>query len=550
MLAGFRLYKPILILALLFILTACSSTNEVMVPGNSNGNLNNSGIMVEANDWIYFLNIQDDTKIYRFKTDGSSLEKFSDAKGVFLNAVGDSLYYINGEDQKMHKVNLQDKSDVVVLDAPVTRLMVNGKLLYYLQEDNLYSLDADQKSKKLSEQRIMNFNVENDTIYFTNDTQQLFKLTDKEEKISEKSIMLFNVQDGAIYYKDESDQLLYKMDSSTQGAQALTQGQVTTFNVTKDAIYYAITENEVSKLMKMKLDGSQAEVIKESNPMLLCISGDWMHFLDFDMNSFQFKSVVMKTDGTSVSEYPMAMTQSSPQQEIVLAGMNEPIELHDFTLTVLKSFQTNYIKNPNPDFASVIYDTVSDEMFVFVNAKIRNTTESTLDPTSLIAFMPSLTDPSRVMYTPRIKRLTDETFHNEGFEETFYLEPNEETLIQLLVEVDRENANLYLTMGKNPGEPEVGVELQGDSYFVTSYEDAYSIMTERFPEDKVEQGPGIGFKLENETQEKMFYTFSVTKSGQSEPAYYSIERESGLIYENVMDSRYPEYSIPVKVLKP
>ena len=98
--------KNIILLAFVLVFSACSIVSDRIHQGNTNGNFINSGIMVEAKDWFYFLNIKDETKLYRFKKNGESFEKYSDSKGIFLNYWDPYLFYVNVDDKKIHQINL------------------------------------------------------------------------------------------------------------------------------------------------------------------------------------------------------------------------------------------------------------------------------------------------------------------------------------------------------------------------------------------------------------------------------------------------------------
>ena len=212
--------------------------------------------MVEAKDWFYFLNIKDETKLYRFKKNRESVEKYSDLKGIFLNYWDPYLFYVNGDDKKIHQINLNNKMDKVFSDNEVSCLLIANDLVYFIKDDKLFSMDMEaNKEKQMSDQRVMSFNVEYDEVYIANDQQELIKLGDEETKVSDKKIRIFNIFGDSVYYKDETDQFLYKMSTNGENVKRLTQKPVTMINVTEKWIYYSVNGKETYNLMKMKLDG-------------------------------------------------------------------------------------------------------------------------------------------------------------------------------------------------------------------------------------------------------------------------------------------------------
>lgn len=547
-----RHYTTIIFLALFLMVSACSSVSERMNQGNSNGNLNNSGIMVEAKDWLYFLNIKDEQKLYRFKNDGTSVEKFSDAKALFLNYIDPYLYYVSGDDQQIHQVNLNDKSDLVFSEHKVSRLLVTNDLMYYIKDDKLFSMDLKAKNEKqLSDQRVMSFNVENKDIYIVNDQQELFKLGETKTKISDKSIRVFNVLGNSIYYIDESDQHLYRMNSSGEESKVLTEKPVTMLNVSEDWIYYSDSDNGVSNLMKMKLDGSSSEVINQSTAILLCVSENWMHYLDFSMEGFQFKSVVMKTDGSNMTEYVAAPT-ATPPVEIQKANMQEQISMENYVVTVDSVYKTNLLKNTEVDDSSVIFDDVTDNMYLFVNLTFENLSDKKLEVQKLMGLMNDIDNQNmRSMYFPLIKEMKEEGYRRKDFEDQFIVESQTSKKLQLFFEIGREEPQLYLALIPNENEePTIAIELDGDSYFVVGFEEANQTMLKIFDKDKVVQKGGFGYTFQNETEEKMYYGFEVIKAKTNESVFYAVERDSGVVYEAVMDSQYPDHPIPTKQYQP
>lgn len=493
--------KNIILLAFVLVFSACSLVNPRMHQGNTIGNFINSGIMVEAKDWFYFLNIKDETKLYRFKKNGESVEKYSDSKGIFLNYWDPYLFYVNGDNKKIHKINLNDKMDKVFSDNEVSCLLIANDLVYFIKDDKLFSMDMEANNEKqMSDQRVMSFNVEYDEVYIANDQQELIKLGDEETKVSDKKIRIFNIFGDSVYYKDETDQFLYKMSTNGENVKRLTQKPVTMFNVTEDWIYYSVNDKETANLMKMKLDGSQNEIINKSNVILLCVNSDWMHYLDINLSDFQFKLVIMKTDGTNKTEYANIPTET-PVVEIKEEKMNETITMGNYNVTVDSVYRTNILKNKKIEDTSVIFDDVD--------------------------------------------------YNRDDFENELLVESQQNKKIQLFFEVSRESPNQYLAfINQENEEPTTAVKLEGDVNFVISFEEANQRMMKMFGKDNVVQIGGFGYIFDNETEEKMYYGFEVTKAGASEISYYALERDSSLIYEAAMDEQYPDHPVPIKLYQP
>lgn len=546
-----RHYTKIIILALLLVFSACSPVSNRSNQVNSNGNINNSGLMVETSGWVYFMNLQDEQKLYRFKVDGTSPEKFSDAKAGFLNVYKQFLYYLSGEDSKIHRINLDDKKDEVVSSFEVSRMMIDQDTLVYLENDKLFRMDLeDNTTKQLSEQEVISFNLEDSRVYFINKEKQLFKIDQQESKVSDKKINQFNVFDGVIFYQDESDQRLYKMKIDGSEGSALSKSPVSVFNVTKDWVYYGAKENDKPSFMKMKLDGSDSQLINDSNPFLVNVSGDWINYLDMNLSSFEFKSVVMKTDGSNRKEYLM-VENSQPTNKIELSKMNELVEMKDYRITVESMYKTNILKSMNKQ-DSVIFDDVTDGMYVFVNYEIENTSNQKLELSHLVGLITTVESQEGAFFYSSNKKLIDSQYTRDGFEDSvFYLNPQEKMKIQCYFQIERNEPIIFIGLkDQQQGDTIKAVELMGDSYFVASFQEANEIMNKIFEGSEVVQGPGLEYTFEGETIEKMYYSFTISEKGQTEPKYYLLERDSKDVYLGKMDNQFPDYPIPTELYQP
>jgi len=78
--------------------------------GNSISNLQNGGFVAQDQDWIYYMSINP-KGIYKTKNTSNNKQKICDEVGHQLNVVADWLYYINVEDNShIYKVKT-DGSD-------------------------------------------------------------------------------------------------------------------------------------------------------------------------------------------------------------------------------------------------------------------------------------------------------------------------------------------------------------------------------------------------------------------------------------------------------
>ena len=69
-----------------------------------------------AEDWLYFMNTDDNLKVYRIKTDGTGLEKINDVHTSNINIAGGWIYYGNYDDpfQRLYRMRLDGSDDQLV----------------------------------------------------------------------------------------------------------------------------------------------------------------------------------------------------------------------------------------------------------------------------------------------------------------------------------------------------------------------------------------------------------------------------------------------------
>ena len=99
--------------------------------GNSLGNIVNSGIAAQKEDWIYYRS-SDDNKIYKIRTDYSGHEKINDDNSWDINVVGDWIYYQNPDDgEKIYKIRIDGSGNKKINDDLSWDINIAGDWIYY-----------------------------------------------------------------------------------------------------------------------------------------------------------------------------------------------------------------------------------------------------------------------------------------------------------------------------------------------------------------------------------------------------------------------------------
>lgn len=261
--------------------------NDISVTGNTAGNLNNKGLFAESEGKVYFSNAYDNGCLYSMNADETDLKKLSSSSVNAINIGGRNLYYYMDSDKGgtglgyvvrtfgIYRSDLKGNSTKCLDRSASVTMQLAGNYLYYQHYDNkdfteLYKIKTDKTDKtKVSDEVINPAGCHNGILYFngTGKDHYLYALdtrTDTVSTVYEGNLWYPAYQDGYIYYLDvSSDYHLCRYQLSTQTNEVLTYDRADTFNVGNTYIYYQKNDASAPALMRMRLDGSDPEVVAE-----------------------------------------------------------------------------------------------------------------------------------------------------------------------------------------------------------------------------------------------------------------------------------------------
>jgi hypothetical protein len=197
--------------------------------GNSSSNLINgdgmvavdkydaSAIAVENEDYIYYINLKDEKKLYRMKATGNGKEKVIDESVSRISIIGDYIYYIDkyGSICKFNKVKKQNS---IIQKEKCVEYVVSGYWIYYIKDKTtgIYKVRTDGKHNELviNEYGYDLSSLNNDYLsYITKSsktkTENSISIIDINTK--EKTILDYNASrlvcenQGSLYYLDGSN---------------------------------------------------------------------------------------------------------------------------------------------------------------------------------------------------------------------------------------------------------------------------------------------------------------------------------------------------------
>ncbi len=235
--------------------------------GNSVGNIVNGGRVAQQDDWIFYPNSSDESKLYKIRTDGTERTKLNEDKSWYLNVLGEWIYYSNNSD---------------------------GGKLYKIRTDG-------SKRTKLNEDRSESLNVFDEWIYylnFINDVGTLYKIrTDGSErmKLNQDSSYYLNVVGEWIYYSNWSDGFkLFKIRRDGNQRTKLNNDWSKNINVLGDWIYYSHW-NDDGKLYKIRTDGTECTKLNEDDSSNLNVLCEWVYYRNGNDSGKLYK---IRTDGS------------------------------------------------------------------------------------------------------------------------------------------------------------------------------------------------------------------------------------------------------------
>lgn len=120
--------------------------------------------MTVTTDWIFYTNIDDNFSLYKIDKDGNNKTKIVDTKlaytynvvnqisgKTFFDLIDEYIYYINlSDNSKLYKVKLDGTDNVKVLDKSVKIIWVKDNHIYFQETNGIKTMviDSDGKNEK------------------------------------------------------------------------------------------------------------------------------------------------------------------------------------------------------------------------------------------------------------------------------------------------------------------------------------------------------------------------------------------------------------------
>lgn len=278
--------------------------------GTTKGNFSNMGLAVEKDNWIYYINFEDEHKIYKVNKNGGEKTVFINEPAHSLNIWKNELFYVNDLDWKIYKVDLKEGKKSLFINEPTDKVLIYEdwiyfrKLPYGIEENqeasdyyNIFRVKIDgTKKTNISKKGVGVFNISNGKIYFTGIDNEVGMYTCKLNgeglsKISEDGVGEFWVDNKYIYYSSNSSPrpTLIRMKKNGEGGTEIPGiSGISAANMTDKHIYFS----SGSGLYKTDKDGENVEVLDNNQNQSISainIVGDWIYCTDY-VGGFRIKT--------------------------------------------------------------------------------------------------------------------------------------------------------------------------------------------------------------------------------------------------------------------
>ena len=284
-------------------------SNDISVTGNTAGNLNNHGLFCELDGKVYFSNAYDNGCLYSMNPDETDMKKLISGNVSSINAAGNYLYYFlntsgsgSGFGYVMRTYGIfraktnGKNSTCLVRDGCITMQLV-GDYLYYQRYNNkdftrFYKTKTDKSENTLVSDQIINPAACNNGIIYYNGQDRdhyLYALDTRNDAVSTvyRGDLWYPVyKDGYIYYMDVGENYRICRYSLSDGTvEILTHDRADSFNVGNSYIYYQKNDKDEPALMRMRLDGSEPEIVAEGNYQNINMTSYYVYFNEFNSDT-------------------------------------------------------------------------------------------------------------------------------------------------------------------------------------------------------------------------------------------------------------------------
>ena len=295
----------ILLISIIITINIIQGKNNTL---NELGNISNMGLAASGEDSIFYNKYEKGI----VKVKGFEEFQITNDTAYSINVVGDDIYYLSIGDTsniniKKVKSNGSGLEIIKTIKTSISKIYVVGNYIYYAtneNQDGIAKLALDgSKETIITSSEIRDFEVIDNTIYFTNTVGNMYKMntsgTELEKINTEYDIKYFQVKDNWIYYFNEENKNLCKAKIDGEETTVVSEYvNSDTYNITQDKIYFF--DAEAKKIASVNLNGQNyKEIVSIStNKTKINVVGDMIYYLDASNSESKiYQMYRVKTNG-------------------------------------------------------------------------------------------------------------------------------------------------------------------------------------------------------------------------------------------------------------
>lgn len=321
--------------AIIIFLIAIISNYSKTIPanpsgtvGNTAGNLYNQGLFCEDSSRVYFANAYDNGIMYSMNPDETDIVQITSGAVKNINVAGDYLYYtqsnasggsglgfvlnVNG----IYRSKLNGSNQKSLFQGLSSNILLLDNSIYYLNQDDpdgpcLYKMNLNgEDSIKLSSTIILPASGFQGSFYYhgTEKDHYLYRMdvsNDRSTVLWKGNLWNPIRQGDFVYYMDvSSNYRLCRYHLTEDYVQVLSEDRLDMFNIYGSYIYYQKSSTTEPALKRIRIDGTEDEVVAEGVYENISITSNYVYF-----NRFKEETPVYKTPTTgpvSISEFTAA----------------------------------------------------------------------------------------------------------------------------------------------------------------------------------------------------------------------------------------------------
>lgn len=262
---------------------------EIQYQGNTTGNIQNGGYIVEQNGHYYYMNPMDYDHLYEMDSKGENTKPLSRWKYCYeLNLCENEIFYIDGMPGAIWKLSLRNGWKQKLVHERAGNLIVTDRYIFYRRSEDsdwgkLYRTNLSGHRKKLLAHDVSVFGVENEYVYYVNtqDDGALWRMTldgQNPQRIIEDTINCFVYDNEHIYYNSGKNGFsLCRYNKELGTVEMLDNSQCFNLNQDEDWLYYR-NQSDQGNLYRIRKDGSEKQLLATGNIVDINIINDKVYY--------------------------------------------------------------------------------------------------------------------------------------------------------------------------------------------------------------------------------------------------------------------------------